>query len=122
MLDRTITNNSEKIWTKDNKLAGYLCGGTYYQEYQDDHIKHHGVSKGMDKSIYLYLAGRGCKRWTIIHKFTKFRLSMPFNKIAILLKTKKAKELDLHRGYGLQIFIDLEDFNECLPAVQENMF
>ena len=120
MLDSVITS-SEKVWTKDNKLAGYICGGTYYQEYEDDHIKHHGNCKGMDKSIYIYLANRGCKRWTIIHRYTKMRLSMPFNKIAILLKTGKAKELDLHRGYGMQVFINLEDFNECLPAIQEQL-
>lgn len=120
MLD-DIIRRGEKIWTKDNKLAGYLCGSTYYQEYQDDHIKHHGNSKGMDKSIYIYLLGHGCKRWTIVHKFSRMRLSMPFNKIAMLLKIGTAKELDLHRGYGWQIFINLEDFNEMLPEIQEKL-
>ena len=120
MLD-DIIRRGEKIWTKDNKLAGYLCGSTYYQEYQDMHIKHHGNCKGMDKSIYLYLLGRGCKRWTIIHKQSRMRLSMPFAKIAMLLKAGTAKEIDMRCGFGLQVFINLEDFNEYLPEVQERM-
>jgi hypothetical protein len=37
---------------------------------------------------------------------------MPFAKIAMLLKAGTAKEIDMRCGFGLQVFINLEDFNE----------
>ena len=117
MLDPVILKG-EKIWTKDNKLAGYLCGATYYQAYDDGHIYKHMNAKGMDKSIYLNLLPR-CKRWTIVHKYSRMRLSIPYNKIALLLKSGAAKEIDTHTNFGVQVMVCLDDFNEKLPEIQE---
>lgn len=124
MLSSEIVFNSEKIFAgkykSGEKPCGYLYQHTYYQSYDHTHIMSHGNSKGIDKAIYLNLLPR-CQRWTIREKNTCLTLSIPFNKIAILLKAGIAREIDTHTGFGLQIMVPLDEFNDKIPAVQERL-
>lgn len=124
-LPNDIRFRGEKIWTqKDNKVAGYLYQGVYYQEYTSGyHTMQHGNSKGMDVSIYKNLLPR-CKIWTIIDKLSGQAMSMPFKHIAVLLEYKKIKDQE-YKGFGRQIFVPLEYFTRDgkgkLPDMQKAM-
>ncbi len=110
-----------------NVVVGHIWRNDYYQEIDTaTHTMRIGNSRGMDTAIYNKLKMRHIGKWVIVDGRTSEKMSIPLHKIGILLEAKKAHKKDM--GYGEQIFVSLEDFNDKLvpptvvPVIQGQMF